>query len=438
MTLRHLSLFAWISLLSLFSSISVHAAYQISRLSNGLTVIVSEDHSVNLIAVDVWVKSGSGSDPAGLSGMAHLNEHLSFGATTTRKPGQMDVEMESAGASLDAHTSKDWAHFNTTVTPANFLKALDVLHDAVSNPLFDKTDVELEKAVILDEISRNQSDPVQTCKDYLAKLLYGLHPYAHPIVGSAESVKKITPELLASYHKAQYRPENLAVVIVGDVDAKQAFSAVNRLFASATQPKSAPDRITALPPSKPVLQTIQSPYKLDYIGFGFIGPAADCFTDVCAVDVLLTYFGMGFRSWMITSLKDQQHLVESASADFLTERDGGMISLIAAANHDKSELASIAITKEIERIKKEGISDSALAVAKASLIGQFAFENETFAGTANTAGFYFAVSQPERAVEYQKAVQAISNEDIMRVANKYMNLNQVSIVLLTNKKRGAQ
>lgn len=438
MIIRKIILLASIALLSLCTSISVQAAYQISKLSNGLTLIVTEDHSVNLIALDVWVKVGSSSDPDGLSGLAHLIEHLSFGATTTRKPGQMDMEMESVGAVLDAHTSKDWAHFNTTVTPANFAKALDILHDAVTSPVFDKQDVELEKAVVLDEISRNQSDPVQTCKDYLARQIYASHPYADPIVGSAESVKKITPESLASFHKAQYRPENMAVVVVGDVDASQAFNAISKCFGSASHPKAITNRRPALPPGKPILKTIQSPYKLEYIGMGFIGPTADDFADVCAVDVMLTYLGMGYRSWMNANLKDRQHLAETASADFLTERDGGMIALIASTTGEKSEQATIAITKEIDRLKKEGLTEPALANAKSSLIGQFAFESETFAGKANAVGFYFAVSQPERVVDYQKSIQAITNDDIIRMANKYLNLNQAGMVLLTNKKRGAQ
>ncbi len=167
------------------------SAFSVSRLDNGITLIVERDTSAKLVGVDVWVKAGSGDETSQNNGVSHFIEHLVFNGTTTRKAGDIDIEIESLGATLNARASRDWAHFFTTVSSRYFSKALELIGDALINPTFEAEQVESEKRVILDEITRKQVDYKSFIKDLLALELYSDHPYALPIEGTIGSVLNI-------------------------------------------------------------------------------------------------------------------------------------------------------------------------------------------------------------------------------------------------------
>ncbi|MCL5104630.1 MAG: insulinase family protein [Armatimonadetes bacterium] len=403
----------------------------VTRMGNGLTVVLQEDHAADLVGLDVWVKAGSGRENEKISGVSHFIEHLVFGSTPKRRQGEMDLEMESLGATLDARTSRDWAHFSTTVSPRYLSKALDVLADAITNSQFQEDNIERERYVILDEIAKKQANPTEVCKDYLAKELYGTHPYALPVEGTAASVKTITKKDIVDYHNKFYVPGNIAVVIVGDIDSQKAISEVGRVFqsmASGLAPSESPKEIA--PPDKQVNRSIASSFKLNYIAIGMLGPKAADYADVCTTDVMLTYLGFGYRSWMETELKGKMGLALEVSADFLTQREPGMISLIAATTDANTDKAKGAIFAKIASLGKEGLTDFDLAQAKRSLLGQSAFQNETYGGRANSFGFYYAASEPEFSIKYEACVESVTNADITRVARKYLDPEHAVILHL--------
>ena len=403
----------------------------VTRMGNGLTLILQEDHSTELVGVTVWVKAGSGNEAPENNGVSHFIEHLMFGATAKRAPGEMDLEMESVGATLDARTSRDWAHFDTTVSSRYLSKALDVLADAVTTAQFRHADVQRESRVILDEIARKKTDPFRVCKDRLAAELYGTHPYALPVEGTRDSVKQVERQDILDYYNKHYVPGNMAVVLVGDIDQQRAKAEVSRAFQtarSAAPPKDPPRPIVPL--SAQVNKFVKGPFQLNYLAIGFLGPPASDYADVCAVDVMLSHIGFGYRSWMSNELKGKMGLATDVRADFLTQRDPGMMSLLAETTPAKLDKAKGAIFARLASIKSAGISSTELELAKRSLLGQFAFQNETFGGRANAYGFYFAASDPAFAEGYIHCVQSVTNEDIIRVAGKYLDASRAVVITM--------
>lgn len=416
---------------------SLSYAYEVTTLPNGLTVVVEENHAVDLVAIDVWVRAGNGCETEKNSGVSHFVEHLIFGATAKRKAGQLDMEMESVGATLDAHTSQDWAHFNTTVGSRYVSKALDVLHDAVMNAAFDKDDVERERLVILDEIAKKQTEPFDMCSEHLARMLYGTHPYSRPAEGAPQVIKTLSRDDILAYHRSRYVPVDMAVVIVGDINGKDAVDLVKQSFGQDPKKQAPPIFYPPVaPPDHQITKAVRAPYRLTYVAFGFVGPRGSDSPDVCATDVLLTYFGMGYRSWMSTTLKGKMKLAKEVRADYLTHAEPGLISISAATSAANTDKVKAAITGEIQRIGKDGITDAELATAKKSLLGQYAFENETFAGRTNAIGFYFTVSDIGFDAKYVSAVQAVTNADVMRVARKYLDVAHCGALALGSSEGG--
>jgi zinc protease len=404
---------------------------RIVKMGNGITVILQEDHASPLVAVDIWVKSGPLYETAANNGISHFIEHLAFTSTAKYGPGEMDDEMESLGATLDARTSTDWTRFGVTVMSRYLPQALSVLSEAIAKPRFKDADIEAERRVILEEISRKQTQPFKICKDYLAAALYGDHPYSRSVEGPPETAAKLTRDDIVGYYQKRYVPDNIAIVLVGDIAPEDAVSEVGKAF-QGLNGKASKDPDAPAPSLLPtqVTKGYHGPYKLGYVAVGFVGPAGADYKDVCAVDLLLTALGSGYRSWMSEELHTKLGMIDQGQADFLTERCPGLISIIASAAEDKSDLAKSAILARITTIRKDGISPDALAVAQRSLLGQYAFQNETNSGRAQSYGFYYAVSDPQFASAYVSCIQSVTNEDIIRVAQKYLDPTHAAIVLV--------
>lgn len=410
----------------------------ITKMGNGLTVILQEDHAADLIGIDIWVKAGSANETPQNNGVSHFIEHLLFSSTVKRKPGDMDREMESLGATLDARTSNDWAHFSTTISSRYLSKALDIFADAVNGSQFLDSDIDRERMVILDEIASKENDPRKVCRDLLAKEIYNDHPYALPVEGNLDAVKNIKRQDILDYVKKYYVPGNMAIVLVGDFDKQAAISEIGRLFqGGSSKPPELPSPAVK-PISAQVNKSIKLPFDQTYIAIGFLGPSGNNYDDVCATDVLFTYIGFGYHSWMNNTLKEKLALVNNASADFLTHRQQAVISIIASASSANISKVQGAIFAKLATLRTDGITQTDLDFAKRSLLGQFAFQNETFGGRADSYGFYYAVSDPAFASKYIDSVQAVTRESILRVAQKYLDPNSAVILIVGPDQGGSQ
>lgn len=401
----------------------------ITKLPNGVTLITQEDHAAELVGIDIWVKAGTRCETPATNGVSHFLEHLLFGMTEKRKAGDMDREMESLGATLDAHTNRDYAHFSTTVSSRYLTKALDILSDAILNSQFPESSVEIERLVILDEIARKDSNPGLICQDLLSARIFGDHPYALPIEGTARSIKAITRQNILDYYKSRYVPENIAVVLVGDFDKSAAIAAATAAFRNATGPAAVAPQTT--PPTRPkqTVDSVKMGFSNTYLAIGFLGPPSASPEDFCAMDVLLTYLGQGQRGWLYDELRTKQGIAQAASSDFVTRHDPGLVSIIISGKHADLPRARETVFAKLTEVAKTPLSTFDLDRAKRSLLGQYAFQNETVGGRAGTIGFYFAVSDPSFAAKYEDAIQAVTADAVMQAARKY--LDPANAVVLT-------
>ncbi len=416
------------------SALAQLPACQVTKMGNGLTVILVEDHTTQLAAVEVWVKAGTAYETQENSGVSHFIEHLAFSATANYGPGEMDLEMESAGATLDARTSRDWARYGVTVMSSYLPKALAVLAEAIVRPRFRDIDIEKEQLVILDEIAKKQTDPFKVCKDYLAGALFGEHPYGLPLEGSYNSLRTISRSAIVDYHRSHYLPERTAVVVVGDVDPQAAISAIGKAFQGyASSGTSSPEIAEPVFPKTQAVREHASPYKLDYVGIAFPGPPASSQVEVCAMDLLVTYLGSGYRSWLSEELKDRQGLIEQGFADYLTQVRPGMVCIIASAKPGMASRVKEAVLAKVASVRNQGVEAGSLSLARRALLGQYAFQNETVSGIAQSYGFYHTVLEAGFAAKYVGCVQAVSNDDIVRTAREYLDPERAAIVVLRSE-----
>lgn len=424
-------LLIFITIITGASAASIDSPVVSMKLDNGLQVLIQEDHSSDLVAVDVWIRAGSINETEDTSGAAHFIEHLLFKGTKKRGIGQVDTEIECLGTSLEAKTSKDWAHFYTTIASKHLDRSLDVLADIIMSPRLDSEDIEHERQVILDEIARSDSDPSKAVLNLAYQTAFTVHPYKLPITGTSESVSNIKPDTITSFYNRLYTPENTTVVIAGKIKPSEAVAAVQKAFADF---KKKPLSTTAMPKeperTEQVRKTVKRNTRLTYISIAFPAPSILDIPDIYAMDLIVSYLGVGYQSWLSTELKNKKKLAVEVSSDFLSQHSPGLATLTVAVEPNKAGDAEKAIFAKITELQTNPIPNWELIRARRSLEGGFAFDTETLSGRATTLGFYASIGDYQLAQSYIQNLRKITPQDVLNAAKKYLDPNKAIIVVL--------
>ncbi|MGH7289956.1 MAG: M16 family metallopeptidase, partial [Myxococcota bacterium] len=204
-----------------------------ATLDNGLEVILVEDHSAPVVALNVWVRVGSADERTEQWGMAHVHEHMLFKGTTQRGVGEIASTVEGAGGNINAFTSYDMTVYHITMASRDAAVGFDVLADAMQNSTFDATELAKEEEVVIEEIRRSDDAPDNLLSRVLFETAYQTHPYSKEVIGTQESVRSFSREGLLDFYHSWYVPNNMTFVAVGDFDPKVALEQIQKAFANA-------------------------------------------------------------------------------------------------------------------------------------------------------------------------------------------------------------
>ena len=206
-------------------------------LDNGLRVLMRERHVTPLVAMDLWVRAGAREETAEEAGSAHFLEHVLFKGTAMRGVGQADSDIENLGATLNAATGPDYAHFYTTVTAAHAQEALAILADVARNATLPDAEVERERGVILDELAQHDSSDTARAIDLLYARAFPSQPYGRSPGGATEAIRIRGRDTLAAFYRRAYRPERCTLVLVGDLTPEQGQAWARQAFGTWMSPR---------------------------------------------------------------------------------------------------------------------------------------------------------------------------------------------------------
>ncbi len=199
-------------------------------LSNGMVLIVSERNQLPTIHLQVMIRAGSTQDPPHLLGLANLTAELLTQGTAQRKATQISREIESVGGSLSASAESDYAALNLSVLKKDLPLGLSILSDILLNPLFAPQEIERKVSELKARLKRMDEEPRQVARMAFSKKLFGTHPYAHPPEGSPATLSSITREDIAHFFKTYYRPDNVSIVMVGQISLEEGVRLLEPLF----------------------------------------------------------------------------------------------------------------------------------------------------------------------------------------------------------------
>ena len=408
------------------------SAAQVSSavLPNGTKVIIREGHTVNLAAVDIWVRAGSVHESSANNGISHFVEHMIFKATRKYGPGQADREIEGLGAELNGGTSKDWVHFYTTVASEYLPTALDVLSDAITNARFQSEDIDKERQVLTDEIARADSNPTQRAFNLFSSVVYATHPYGLTPTGSKEVIGKLTRDDLVAYYNRYYTPANTIVSIAGDVSTSDAVSLVRKSFsgfnrASTTGSAAPPDE---LPITTPREKQFDSRTSQAYVIFGYVAPPISRFNDACALDIILALLGDTHRGRICSALTEKGIQFGEIKTDFMSQRYPSAISTIVAVNPKDEDAVVDVLRAEYRRLADETVTAGELEQAQRLVAGGDLFDQETFSGQARSLGLYESIASYDLSMKYTPTVASITAADVSNVAARYFGMSNYCLV----------
>jgi zinc protease len=277
-----------------------------STLPNGLTLLVAPEHYAGVASVQVWCETGSVHEGEWVGGgLTHLLEHMLFKGTAKRSVQRISEEIHQVGGYLNAYTSFDRTVFWVDCPAAAVPTALDVMADMLFNSVIDQEEMTREMDVIRREFDLGYDDPDRTLSHLTFSTAYQTHPFRYPVIGLRRIFDQIDRESLLAYYRRRYVPENVFVVVSGDVQSEQVLEWVQTYFGSVPAKPAAPLVIAAEPPQAGRRDEVE-PFDtaIGYFSLAWHVPAV-LHEDAPALDVLSILLGGGASSFLFEEVREK-------------------------------------------------------------------------------------------------------------------------------------
>ena len=402
-------------------------------LQNGMKFLVAEDNSIPNANMYLFYKVGSRNEYPGITGLSHFFEHMMFNGSKKFGPKMFDQTMEFNGGANNAYTTQNVTVYTDWFPVSAMETIFDLESDRISSLNIDPKMVESERGVVLSERSTGlENSPWNMLSDALNATAFQEHPYHWTVIGYETDIKNWTKEDLEKYFRTYYAPNNCVVVISGNVKADEVKRMAEKYMAPI--PANAPPKAVHLvePPQTGERRvTIQKEVPSPYLMIGYHTPEATN-KDYYSLSILNAVLTSGNSSRLYSELVDKKQLANMVGSDFSESFDPNLFNIYAiAAKGVKEQDLESAIYSEIDKIKKEGITENELQKIKNQKLIEFYAQIETINGKSNNIGTYELFFGDYRKMfdapaEYSK----VTTEDVKRVASQYFNKSNRTVGIL--------
>ena len=408
-------------------------------LPNGLTLLHAEKTGLPIVSVVVAIKAGSMAESSEKSGLANLTADLLNEGTNTRSSKEISDAIEFVGGSLASAGGADYITVSLAVLKKDIVLGFDLLSDIILNPAFSGDEIQRRKTSIKNSIIQQKEDPGIVASKAFAEAVFGKHPYGRPVEGTEKSLDRITGEDIAAFHKEYYLPDNTIMTVVGDISKDELKSLLDRYFMN-WQKRGSKEISLQMPVPEKKLQVImiQKDLAQANIILGHIGIQRDN-PDYYAVSVMNYILGAGgFASRLMDNIRDNKGLAYDVHSFFSANKYAGSFEVGLQTKNESANTAIDEVLKEMERIRTEPVSDKELTDAKSYLTGSFPLRIDS---NRKIAGFLTAVEFYGLGLDYvdnyRKFIEAVTKDDIVRVAKKYLHTGSYVLIVVGDLEKAA-
>lgn len=408
------------------------------RLSNGLKIIILEDHSAPVFAYQTWFNVGSRNEHEGITGMAHLFEHLMFKETKNLKEGEFDRILEERGGRINAATYVDWTFYRQSLPIESFSIMASMEADRMKNMILSEKQLNSERDVVANERRfRVDNSPSGAMYEELYKRAFTKHPYHWPVIGWMKDIQSITLKQCIDFYTTYYSPNNATVVVVGDVRTEDVLKSVNEAYGKIPPAKIPPAEFPVEPPqTKEIRTTLTQEIPAEKLLMAYRVPNA-LHPDYRALEVAQSVLFDGKSSRLYRRLIADAQIASEAGGWVNQTKDPGLYVIdVSMKPNEKASDAEKIVYEELDRLTKEKVSDRELEKAKNRLETSFWGNFKTADDKAQALGFYETTAGDYRTLfEEVKYYRNVTAEDIQRVAKTYYEPHNRTVVVATPEER---
>jgi zinc protease len=407
--------------------------YETRTLANGMQVVVVLHHEQPAVTMRLLIRAGAAQDPERKGGVSELVAHLLDQGTTTRSAEQIAEQIDTIGGAMGTGSGTDLTFVNAVVMKDSFAFGMELVSDVARNPTFAAEEIERQRERQISSLRVSDEDPDYVASVLFDRLVYGFHPYGLPGSGTSESIAAITQADLREFHKRYFVPNNAILAIVGDVTSDEAFAMAERVFGKWAR--------VDVPPWKPIdppqptrrlvivdkPDAVQTEIRVGQLAIPRKHP------DYLTFDLAVKILGGEGANRLHRVLRSERGLTYGAEADTEAMKAAG--DFVAKTN-TRTETTAEALrltVEEFAKLQRQRVYERELADAQAYLAGSFPLSIETpneIATIIINALFYELPL--DEVPTYRERVQAITPDDIQRVARQYIRPDRLSIVLVGN------
>jgi predicted Zn-dependent peptidase len=410
--MKILKMFFLLSLINLVG-VSLFAAEEF-KLDNGVKVVYEKIPNIKITSVQVWMNTGSRNETQQVNGISHFLEHMVFKGTKKYGPDEIDQIVESNGGQMNAATSKDYTFYFVTIPTDKVEVAFDTISEMVFNAKFIKEEIEKEKPVVIEEIKRKYDDPTYDMWTFLAETMFEGTPYAMEIIGTEKNVKSFTREQLIHYYNKYYHPENMTLVIVGDIEKEKAYELANKYFTVKREvPRGAQLQFQKRRLDSEITQVYQKNVNQVYSMVAYEAPELNEM-DIYSLDLIDELLSGGESSILNKKLKNEMGLVNSIFGGYSGLKYGGVFLVFYTTEPGRH----YTVDKELYRILSDlvagNIDDTAFEAAKNRLKSSTIFKREKASSEAEDIGYSYTLGLENYYKNYTVNIDKVTKADVIK------------------------
>lgn len=417
------------------------AKFRRTVFDNGLTLVCERHPEFRGLSIGVWVRVGTRHESAGERGAAHFLEHMLFKGTRSRTALEIAREIDRVGGDFNAFTAREHTCFHLLLLDRDFTLGLDILGDVILNSTFEEEELRRERKVILQEISMIDESPEELAHDLLLERIFPRHGLGRSILGSEASIRRMRRADLVSYFHAHYRPEQLIISVCGNIDHEWVRRALRPLLASPWPGRrgaggtsvGSRSSLDPAPEHREGRWWIERNTEQAHLIWGVPGPPYIS-RDRYAVFLLNIHLGGGMSSRLFQEIREKRGLAYTVYSSLTPFSDTGVFSVYAATGIAQAPVCLRLIEEAAQKVTEELLPETELRLIQENLKGTILLSSDgaesrmfSIARDEMIFGRYLPVE------EMLAQIDAVTPEDIRRVARQYLGAVRKGIVLIGPK-----
>ncbi len=397
-------------------------------LPNGVRVVSERMPHVRSISVGVWIGTGSREETPEQSGLSHFIEHMLFKGTKKRTAEDIARSVDSIGGGLDAFTSKELVSYNVKVLDEHLPEAFDVVSDLVRNPLFEKTDIEKEKGVILEELKMEVDNPEYLIHEIFSSNFWKGHALGRPILGTRQTVRSFNRDRVEEYYRAFYTPRNITITAAGNLKHKRLVQLVEDQFGDL---KSRPMPKLVNPPT-PYAPLVFKNKDLEQVHVYMGVPSVSMpHEERYGCYILNAILGGGMSSRLFQNIREKQGLAYTVLSELTMYRDAGCMLIYAGTSPKSATKVVKSVVHELGEMVDKQVTEEELRRAKDHLKGSFVLGLEsTSSRMGNLARQELYFKRFFSLDELLQNVENVTAQDVQRLAKRFFDPQQMAVAML--------